>query len=300
MIPFLSELGKRITAILVVMALIAAAYLFWARPYQLNWGATEQEVKQVMPGDHLDASPEFFATRAVTIAGTPEEIWPWLLQMGYGRAGYYGYDILENLGSPRGIRSADRILPEFQQFEVGDEVPISSVARMIFYAIEPNRYIIWTGTEQKGSFIWSLQPLDKDHTRLTSRIRWSFHWTEPRLLALDLFTEFTDHLAVRKILHGVKGHVENQVEPMAKQNSEVAIYVIAALVFLISLFILLIRPLTWRRWLTGLLAGAAWLVTWYAPGPVWLGFGLELLVLWRLCVSNRKNSAAKGHVNRPV
>ena len=73
--------------------------------------------------------------------------------MGYGRAGYYGYDILENLGSPRGIRSADRILPELQQYKVGDEVPISSVAHMVFYAIEPNRYIIWTGANQQGSFI---------------------------------------------------------------------------------------------------------------------------------------------------
>jgi len=136
------NLFKRILAILMLLALVISAYLLWARPYQLNWGATEQEINQVMPGDQLDPQPEFFSTRAITISGTPEEIWPWLLQMGYGRAGYYGYDIIENLGSPLGIRSADRILPEFQQFKVGDVVPISSVARMVYYAIEPNRYLI--------------------------------------------------------------------------------------------------------------------------------------------------------------
>jgi hypothetical protein len=85
-----------------------------------------------MPGDELDPRPTFLAIRAITIEGTPEEIWPWLLQMGYGRAGFYGYDILENLGSRRGIRSADRVLPESQQLKVGDEVPISAVARMVF------------------------------------------------------------------------------------------------------------------------------------------------------------------------
>ena len=57
-------------------------------------------------------------------------LWAWLIQMGYGRAGFYGYDVLENLGSPAGLLSADRILPEFQHFEVGDDVPISAVAMM--------------------------------------------------------------------------------------------------------------------------------------------------------------------------
>ena len=283
MISFsLSNLFKRIVAALVLIALIMGSYMLWARPYQLNWGATDQELIQAMPGDYLDPEPEFFATRAITIAGTPEEIWPWLLQMGYGRAGYYGYDILENIGSPYGIRSADRILPEFQQFKAGDEVPISSVARMVFYEIEPAKHIIWTGTDQKGSFIWALYPIDEDHTRLISRIRWSFHWTKPSLLSLDLFTEFTDYLAVREILYGVKGRVENQIEPMFKQNIEVGIYVLTALIFTVTLLSLLIRRLTLKRWLTALAAGVVWLVTWFSPLPVWVGFGLEILVLWKL------------------
>jgi hypothetical protein len=85
----------------------------------------------------LDPSPTFLATRAITIQGTPEEIWPWLVQMGYGRAGFYGYDILENLGSPTGMASATTILPELQNFKVGDKVPISPVAENVFYASSP-------------------------------------------------------------------------------------------------------------------------------------------------------------------
>jgi hypothetical protein len=53
--------------------------------------------------------------------------------------------------------------------------------------------------------------VDESHTRLVSRICWSHHWTQPGVLALDLFTEFTDHLAVRKILQGVKDRVEGRV-----------------------------------------------------------------------------------------
>ncbi|MFZ4657993.1 MAG: hypothetical protein ACOYNY_13340 [Caldilineaceae bacterium] len=214
-VPFLHKL----LAVLALLALVMAAYLLWARPYQLRWGATAAEVNRAMPGDELDPAPTFLATRAITIDGTPAEIWPWLIQMGYERAGFYGYDLLENLGSRRGILSADRILPAFQHFNVGDEVSLSPVARLTFLAIEPNQYLIWVGATDTagtaGGFTWALYPIDQTQTRLVSRIRWSHHWTQPDLIALDLFTEFTDHLAVRKILQGVKGRVEGRSEPAA-------------------------------------------------------------------------------------
>jgi hypothetical protein len=65
---------KRILAALALISLVMAAYFIWARPYQLNWGASDQEMKQAMPGDQIESHPEFFANRAITIAGTPEEI----------------------------------------------------------------------------------------------------------------------------------------------------------------------------------------------------------------------------------
>ena len=187
--------------------------------------------------------------------------------MGYGRAGYYGFDILENLGSPLGIRSADRVLPEFQHFAVGDEVPISPFARMVFRAIEPNRYLIWAGmtADHPSSFTWALYPLDRGHTRLVSRIRWHYHWNSPSILALELFTEFADHVAIRKILSGVKDRVEGRAETMIRQCAEFAILVVSALGFLSTLAMLLLRPLTVRRWLTGLVVGAIWLIVWYSP-----------------------------------
>jgi len=275
---------KKTLAILALIGLVMAAYLLWARPYQLDWGATDEEVKRAMPGDDLNPDPKFLATRAITIEGTPEEIWPWLVQMGYGRAGFYGYDILENMGSKRGIRSADRILPEFQRFKVGDDVPISPTTVMVFYAIELDRYLIWAGETggSYGVFNWSLYPVDESHTRLVSRIRWSHHWTQPGVLALDLFSEFTDHIAVRKILQGVKDRVEGRIEPMAMQNIEFTIYVVAVFIFFAALVLILIRPLTRRGWLVGLATGAAWLITWYAPVSIWIGVLLELLVLWAL------------------
>lgn len=281
-------------AVLALLGLVLAVYLTWARPYQLRWGATDTEVNQQMPGDEINRHPTFLATRAITIEGTPEQIWPWLLQMGYGRAGFYAYDIFENIGSPRGIRSANSIVPEFQQFKVGDDMPISPAGGLWFYAIEPNQYLIWRGDEAYGGFIWALYPLDNHRTRLVSRARLSYSWDKPVQLAFDLLTEFSDHLAIRKILKGVKGRVEGKVELMAQANTEFVIYLASALIFLGAVLLIFLRPLSWRSWLAGLAAGLAWLITWYAPISIWIGAFLELLVLWGLSRSSPKLSPPKA------
>lgn len=271
-----------------------AFYFLWARPYQLRWGATDKEVSQPMPGDEINPDPTFLATRAITIDGTPEQIWPWLLQMGYGRAGFYAYDIFENIGSPSGIQSATEIIPELQQFEVNDEMPISPAGGLVFYALERNQYMIWRGDAAYGGFIWALYPLDSTHTRLISRARLSYSWDQPTQLVFDLFTEFTDHLAVRKILQGVKGRVEGKIEPMVQANTEFVIYLIAALIFFAAVILLFLRPLSWRIWLAGLAAGAAWLITWYAPISIWIGAFLEITVVWGLSIASCKFSSQKA------
>lgn len=281
---------KKLLAVLALLGLVMAIYLAWARPYQLRWGATDTEVNRRMPGDEINRHPTFLATRAITIEGTPEQIWPWLVQMGYGRAGFYAYDIFENIGSPRGIRSADHIIPELQQFKAGDDMPISPAGGLSFYAVEPNEYLIWRGDGEYGGFIWALYPLDSHQTRLVSRVLVSYSWNKPTQLAFDVLTEFSDHVAVRKILQGVKGRVEGKVEPMAQANTEFVIYIASASIFLGAIILILLRPLSWRGWLGGLAAGLAWLITWYAPISIWIGATVELLVLWRLSRSPPKLS----------
>lgn len=260
----------KLVVVLGLVGLVMAAYMLWARPYQLRWGATDEEVQRPMPGDELISNPQYLATRAITVEATPEVIWPWLIQIGYQRAGFYGYDIMENLGSPRGIHSAQSIVPEFQHFEVGDEVPISPAGGLTFYSIEPNCHLIWSGGVGWGGYTWALYPIDENHTRLVSRARFNHTWSQPSQLAFDLFTEFAEHLAIPKILQGVKGRVEGYIEPMAQANTEVAIYLTSGFIYFGTVVFILIRPLTWRGGLAGLVAGAAWLITWYAPVTIGL------------------------------
>ena len=260
----------RILAVIILLGLVMATYFLWARPYQLRWGATQAELNRSMPGDELDAHPTFLATRAITINATPHEIWPWLVQMGYNRAGFYGYDLIENIGSKSGAHSAEHIMSELQNVKVGDEVPISAAGSWVFYAIEPEQYFIWSGEAADGGFTWALYPIDARHTRLVNRIRWTHHWSPPGQLALDVFTEFTDHLAVRKILQGVKGRVEGHIEPAATANTEVAVYGAAAFIFFVALIVLIVRPFSWNRWSAGLATGLIWLMVWYAPIATWM------------------------------
>lgn len=116
-----------------------------------------------------------------------------------------------------------------------------------------------------GAFTWALYPLDEARSRLVSRIRWSYDPTSVNIFSPQLFTEFADHIAVRKILQGVKQRVERDIEPVWVQYVELLIFVCTLVTFLIGLTLLGWRGLTWQTCGAGMLAGVIWLTTWYAP-----------------------------------
>lgn len=292
----------RFIGTLVLISLVITVYVVWVRPSQLRWGATDVEVARSMAGDALSSSPSFLSTRAITINASPTTIWPWLVQMGYGRAGFYGYDVLENLGSARGLHSAVRIVPELQTLAVGDPLPLSAAGGLVVHSITPPSSLVWSGKSgaYPGAFTWALYPVDASHTRLVSRIQWSHHWTQPLVLVMDLFTEFTDYLAVRKILLGVKDRAEGRVESFARQTFEFAILLCALVAFLVAILCVLRRPLTQRGWLVGLAAGMAWLAVWYAPLPLPLAVAVNVLVLWLLRDERKKHGDTRPSAARDI
>ena len=98
-----------------------AAYAFFVRPWHLKWGATEEELNMSLPGDGLVQNPKLNATHAITINAPVRDVWPWLVQVGQNRGGFYSYTWLENLVGCE-MRNADQIVPEWQELKVGDEV----------------------------------------------------------------------------------------------------------------------------------------------------------------------------------
>lgn len=133
--------SRRVLALVALPVAAVVAYIRWFRPWQLTWGATPAEVARALPGDELVPRPTSKATRAITIRATPSEIWPWLVQVGLTRAGWYRYDLLDNLGR----RCATRIIPELQRLEVGDVVPMSPDEKqgMRVLDLDPPRSMRW-------------------------------------------------------------------------------------------------------------------------------------------------------------
>ena len=113
----------RRSSVFLGAAATGAAVAGWKvfQPWQRRWGASDVEFEMDLPGDALTPGPVEQSTRAVTIDAPPTEVWPWLVQLGADRGGFYSYDWLENLFGLR-IHSAEAIVPEWQRLEVGDMV----------------------------------------------------------------------------------------------------------------------------------------------------------------------------------
>jgi hypothetical protein len=128
------------------------------------------EARRRLPGDELLPAANDRWTHAVTIRGRPEDIWPWLAQMGCRRAGWYSYDGLDN----GGVRSAERVLPALQSVEVGDVFPWTSTAEdgFVVYVVEPGRVLVLggdAGTLYRVRWAFLLEPIDATRTRLLTR-----------------------------------------------------------------------------------------------------------------------------------
>jgi hypothetical protein len=155
--------------------------------------------------------------------------------------------------------------------------------------MEANRYLVWAdeASPPSSAFTWALYPIDEGRTRLVSRIRFRHHWGEP-LIVVDLFTYVTDHVAVRKVLLGVKDRVEGRVEPMARQNVEIALWALAFLEFSVAT-VSILTGRHWRRaWLVALAAAGVLLTTLYLHPPLWIGALLIIAILVGLRWATRK------------
>jgi hypothetical protein len=177
------------------------------RRWHTRWGATDEEVRGPMPGDDIVPRSSLNATRAITIEAPPEKVWPWIVQIGYMRAGFYTYDLIDNAG----FASADRILEEFQHTKIGDWMPMASkvneTTAFKVKAFETNQWLLW---DKPGStWAWKLIPLAGGHTRLIVRLKATYPWETPAMGVMTLILmEFGDFPMMRRVLKGIKVRAE--------------------------------------------------------------------------------------------
>jgi hypothetical protein len=202
-------------------ALILTGYVAtsaFTRSWHSQWGVTDEELALAFPGDAADRDPAFEVNHGITIERSPAMVWPWILQLGQDRAGFYSYDWLENMFGLR-IQNADRIHAEWQRRAVGDLVRaappdwlggrVGSNLGWRITHVEPERALVLSWW---GAFV--LVPTSENRTRLFVRSKVS----DPKVpvwgAALSFATfELPHFIMERQMLRGIKARAESQFEP---------------------------------------------------------------------------------------
>ena len=185
------------------------AYPLFFRRWCLTWGARPDEVSRKLPGDELLTEPGIVSTRAVWVNAPASAVWPWLVQMGPGRGGAYTYDWIENLFG-LGMHSADEILPQYQDLQVGDTQRLGKRGPLLRVAVlEAERSMVLRSDD--GNWVWafSLVP-EAAGTRLISRNRIATPGAPLPVRLLNLLVMEPGSLIMeRKMLLGIKERAEN-------------------------------------------------------------------------------------------
>ncbi len=195
------------------MGFAAATYVLVVRRRQLAWGATCAESHEPLAGDDLIATSDLIATRAITIRASAEKVWPWIAQLGQGRGGFYSYDFVENLVGCD-IHSADRIIHEWQDIAVGDEVRLYPEGPLEVAALEPGRSLVLRGGVPMGKtpppydFTWAFvvreQPERTTRLLVRERYRYTRGWA-PLVVEPAAVISF---VMTRKMLRGIRDRAE--------------------------------------------------------------------------------------------
>ena len=189
------------------------AYFLMARPRHLRWGASIQERGAFLPGDDLIDRPDLTATRAITVRASADRVWPWIAQLGQGRGGFYSYDFLENLAGCD-IHSADRIVPEWQDITIGDEVKLAPPVALDVAAVEPGRSLVLRGRVPMGStpapydFTWAWVLRDEPGGTSRLLVRERYGYTRPWARFLVEPVEAISFVMTQKMLRGIRDRAE--------------------------------------------------------------------------------------------
>ena len=175
---------NNVLILIIFLGIIGVSVIYnnYVRPKMLHWGATKIEVMSKMAGDDLIDEPAFTTTRAIEINAGPENVWPWLAQMGQGRGGFYSYTWLENLAG-LDIHNIDKIDSELQDIKVGDTIPFWKGNGVEILELEPFKLLLLAGTlynrtkeevaeeQPGGTWVFQIEDKGSEKTRLVIRSR---------------------------------------------------------------------------------------------------------------------------------
>lgn len=228
------DILKTVIGIGIAAGVAGLVYVFVVLPWQLRRGATNANIQRSLPGDDLVPSSKSGYTQAITISAPKSEVWRWLVQIGYKRAGWYTYDFLHRLVGIAGCvdderRSAQRIIPELQDLEVGDVIEIAPGMGYSVVGLEAEQALItqsildtgkWKSVSNedplpekylRSSWVWFLEEIDEKTTRLIVRVRSDYNPGLLSTLSAGIPNELGSLMMQPKTLRVLKQRAEMSV-----------------------------------------------------------------------------------------
>jgi len=223
---------------LASILILAGLGFSWAAAAIPTQGATPAEISRGLPGDDLIPQPQLSWNHALTIHATPEQISPWLVQIGDTRGGFYSFTFIENLfmiaakNSDRYV-NAGRVHPEWQNPPIGQGMIMNYLAIQDY---RPGEYVLASATPEMPGFqwtwLWVLQPLDQGSTRLLVRHRFLF----PAGMPENLTTAVLDagYVMERGMILGIRDRAEGRIPPGFSEPLGIVLWLAALVCGLIA------------------------------------------------------------------
>ncbi len=287
--------ARRFFAGLGLVLLVLVVGLFIANRLIPTWGSTPAEQAQALPGDDLFTQPVLVWNHAITIHAAPEQVWPWLIQMGDTRGGYYSYRYIEQaITAMAGVDvrgyypNSNTVHPDWQSPAVGQGMLMDV---LVLRDYQEGRYMVAgpkPGQEQAGLlWIWAIAPQADGTTRLLVHMRIQIPGMSGNKLvgaAMNLATFMME----RKMMDGIKLHAEGGSEADWVQIAEALVWLAVLVIGIIAAAHFLKRQ-DWRLSLgVGLAAVVVLIVLVYLQPALWLRFVLALALAGGLVLDGRK------------
>ncbi len=233
--PFLTVLGAVLKWTGITLGSLIVLFILGCiivppltRSFTDRWGATDEEVAATMTGDEFVPNAHAIATRAITIDAPADTVFSLVVQMGYKRAGWSGWDWFYNMtGSSDFVDGhySTRIVPELQDLKAGDTIAINEMVAYDVVKVErPHELLLAISKDKNGerlaygdpaavnaqTWLWSIEPIDANTSRLILRQRTGDVFDSGFLTWLfDKPLDFGGSLFAHKTLVGIKRVAED-------------------------------------------------------------------------------------------
>ena len=252
--------AQRLARLGAAFAILVGVFQFVARPWYLSWGSTQEELGRGLPGDEIVPGGRR-QTRAITVQAPADQVWPWVAQLGQDRAGFYSYELLEDLVGCE-MTNLDRTHPALQTWRIGDKLwmyppsKLKGVGHAVLRAYEPGRALGFAtrmvGTPldapENGSWSFVVESAGNDRSRLL--VRGSSGERGFWATLFDRFVFEPMHFTMeRKTMTEIKARAEGRAPTPIRDNLDVVSWLLCFGAFVAAGFASLRSRGRGKRWI---------------------------------------------------